>query len=221
MRAGIVVFPGSNRERDAAAALKLASGNDPVLLWHGDRELPKLDLILIPGGFAYGDYLRAGAMAAHSPIMDEVVAAAAKGVHVLGLCNGFQVLTERGLVPGALLRNASLSFVCREVVLERVGDSPFTDGYKRGDTLKVPVAHHDGNYFADADTLKRVEDEDRVAFRYAEGTNPNGSISNIAGVLSENRRVLGMMPHPENAIDPLTGTTDGKALFSGLARIFH
>jgi len=228
MKAGIVVFPGSNRERDAAAALTLVAGHRPTMLWHGDTSLPAgLDLIVVPGGFSYGDYLRCGAIAAQSPIMAEVRAAAARGVHILGVCNGFQILTEAGLLPGVLQRNARLSFICRDLTLS-VGttNSPFTSRYTKGQVLQVPVAHHDGNYFADADTVKALEDQDRIAFRYcaADGrigsddlANPNGSVASIAGILSENRRVLGMMPHPENAVEKLLGSTDGSGLFASLA----
>ncbi len=221
MKAGIVVFPGSNRERDAAAAIRQVCGSEPTLLWHRETTLPSgLDLIIVPGGFSYGDYLRAGAIAAHSPLMREVKAAADKGVHVLGICNGFQIITEAGLLPGVLMRNASLKFVCRNVHLKvETSASPFTRAYNAGQVLSVPVAHHDGNYFADPATLKRLEDEDRIAFRYCdpdgaveEDWNPNGSRDNIAGILSENRRVLGLMPHPENAIEALQGSTDGAGL---------
>jgi phosphoribosylformylglycinamidine synthase len=224
MKAAIIVFPGSNRERDAAAALA-AFGVKPEMVWHRDVELPKADLILIPGGFSYGDYLRTGAIAAHSPIMESVKRAADRGVLVLGICNGFQILTESGLLPGVLLRNASLKFVCRNVHLSvATSNSPFTRAYNAGQVLSVPVAHGDGNYFADADTLQRLEDEDRIAFRYClphEGGsgNPNGSVANIAGILSERRNVLGLMPHPENAIDPMLGSTDGRGLFQSLAEV--
>ena len=224
MKAGIVIFPGSNRECDLAAALKRASGKDPVLLWHGDSEIPELDLIALPGGFAYGDYLRCGAMAAHSPIMREVRARAAAGVPVLGVCNGFQVLTEAGILPGALLANRSLAFHCHDVNL-RVENSQtvFTCGYSAGEVIRVPVAHHDGNYTADPATLDRLEEKGLVAFRYCSGegelreeANVNGSARSIAGIFNDTRNVLGLMPHPENATDPLLGSTDGQALFEGL-----
>jgi phosphoribosylformylglycinamidine synthase I len=222
MQAAVIVFPGSNRERDAAAALT-AFGATPKMVWHRDVDLPKTDLILIPGGFSYGDYLRTGAIAAHSPIMESVRRAAESGVLVLGICNGFQILTESGLLPGILLRNASLKFVCRDVQLEvATSNSPFTRAYNAGQKLTVPVAHGDGNYFADAETLKRLEGEDRIAFRYGspnDGGNPNGSIANIAGILNERRNVLGLMPHPENAIDPMLGSTDGRGLFQSLAEV--
>jgi phosphoribosylformylglycinamidine synthase I len=224
MKAAIVIFPGSNRERDVCAALKRASGKEPALVWHGDSELPAADLIVLPGGFAYGDYLRCGAMAAHSPIMREVKARAAKGVPVLGICNGFQVLTEAGLLPGALLANRTLSFVCRDIHL-RVENSQtiFTCGYAAGQAIRVPVAHGEGNYTADGATLDRLEGEGRVAFRYCgpdgeltEAGNFNGSARSIAGIFNATHTVLGMMPHPENVTDPLLGGTDGQGLFNGL-----
>jgi phosphoribosylformylglycinamidine synthase subunit PurQ / glutaminase len=221
LKSAVIVFPGSNRERDAAAALA-AFGAPPALVWHRDHELPRSDLILIPGGFSYGDYLRTGAIAAHSPIMASVKHAADRGVLVLGICNGFQILTESGLLPGVLLRNASLKFVCRDVHLKvETSSSPFTRAYNAGQVLTVPIAHGDGNYFADEATLKRLQDEDRIAFRYCsphEGGsgNPNGSIADIAGILNERRNVLGLMPHPENAVDPMLGSTDGRGLFQSL-----
>jgi phosphoribosylformylglycinamidine synthase subunit PurQ / glutaminase len=224
MKAAVVIFPGSNRERDVCAALKRASGKDPAVVWHGDTELPATDLIVLPGGFAYGDYLRCGAMAAHSPIMREVKARAAKGVPVLGICNGFQVLTEAGMLPGALLRNRSLSFICHDVHL-RVENSQtiFTCGYEAGRAIRVPVAHGEGNYTADDATLDRLDGEGRVAFRYCsaageltDADNVNGSARCIAGVFNETRTVLGLMPHPENSTDPLLGCTDGQGLFDGL-----
>ena len=216
MRAGIVIFPGTNRDRDMAIALRLASGTRPLMLWHHDDALPNLDLVVLPGGFSHGDYLRCGAMAAHSPIMTAVRAFAAAGGHVLGVCNGFQILTEAGLLPGALLRNAGLRFLSRDCALrvERDGTA-FTRHWRRGDQFRVPLAHGDGNYVADADTLDRLEGEGRVAFRYADG-NPNGSARDIAGVLSANCRVLGLMPHPEDLVDPAIGDTCGRPLFSGL-----
>lgn len=224
MKAAIVLFPGSNRENDMAAALEAASGKKPDIVWHGDSDLPKADLIVLPGGFAYGDYLRCGAMAAHSPIMRAVVERAQRGTPVLGVCNGFQVLTESRLLPGALVRNAALKFVCRDVHL-RVENSQtlFTSRYEQGEVIKVPVAHGEGNYFADDETLNRLEGEGRVAFRYctAEGAltdegNPNGSIRSIAGVYNETKTVLGLMPHPENAVEAALGSTGGKALFDGI-----
>jgi phosphoribosylformylglycinamidine synthase subunit PurQ / glutaminase len=221
LKSAVIVFPGSNRERDAAAALA-AFGAPPALVWHRDHELPRSDLILIPGGFSYGDYLRTGAIARFSPIMRAVADFAAHGGLVLGICNGFQILTESGLLPGVLLRNASLKFVCRDVHLKvETSSSPFTRAYNAGQVLTVPIAHGDGNYFADEATLKRLQDEDRIAFRYCsphEGGsgNPNGSIADIAGILNERRNVLGLMPHPENAVDPMLGSTDGRGLFQSL-----
>lgn len=229
MHAAIVVFPGSNRERDMRLALTRALGRPPAVVWHGDSQLPETDLIVLPGGFAYGDYLRCGAMAAHSPIMREVKARAARGARVLAVCNGFQIATEAGLLPGALLPNAGLKFICRNVHLRvESAASPFTARYARGQVLSIPVAHHDGNYFADADTLKRLEDEDRIAFRYCaadgrltEEANVNGSIRHIAGIFNERRTVLGLMPHPEDAVDPQLGGTDGTPLFAALAEVLH
>lgn len=218
-RAAVITFPGSNCDRDMAVALEAVSGTPALRIWHGDADLPEgLDLIALPGGFSYGDYLRSGAMAAQSPIMRAVVAAAARGVPVLGVCNGFQVLTEARLLPGALLRNAGQRFVCRtaKLTVENAA-SPFTAAYTAGETIRIPVAHHDGNYYADAETLDMLEGEGRVAFRYAESC--NGSARDIAGVLSANGRVLGMMPHPERAIEPAAvpalGGADGRRLFEG------
>jgi phosphoribosylformylglycinamidine synthase len=209
----VVTFPGSNCDRDLADALEKVSGAPAIRVWHGDAELPeRLDFIGLPGGFSYGDYLRCGAMAARSPIVRAVVEAANKGVPVLGVCNGFQVLTEAGLLPGALMRNAQLTFVCRTVPLEVANSqSLFTAGYEQGETIHLPVAHHDGNYFADEATLDRLEGEGRVAFRY--GDNCNGSQRAIAGVLNAAGNVLGMMPHPERAIEPELGGSDGRVLF--------
>ncbi|HRW16675.1 phosphoribosylformylglycinamidine synthase subunit PurQ [Amaricoccus sp.] len=216
LAAGVLVFPGSNCDRDMAVALRRA-GADVTMVWHKETGLPRgLDLVAIPGGFSFGDYLRCGAIAARSPIMRAVVDFARSGGHVLGVCNGFQVLIEAGLLPGALMRNAGLKFVCRTVELEvATADSAFTRLWTRGERLSLPVAHHDGNYIADAATLARLEGEDRIALRYLE--NPNGSVADIAGVLSQNRRVLGMMPHPERAVEAAHGGTDGAALFGGLA----
>ncbi|OFX12368.1 MAG: phosphoribosylformylglycinamidine synthase I [Alphaproteobacteria bacterium RIFOXYD12_FULL_60_8] len=217
MKAAVIVFPGSNCDRDMAVALHHALGSKPIMHWHRDADLPKVDLIAVPGGFSYGDYLRSGAMAAHSPVMKEVVKRAGQGVAVLGVCNGFQILSEAGLTPGVLMRNAHLHFVCRDVRLTvESNDSIFTRAYTKGQTIRIPIAHHDGNYFADAETLKRVEGDGLVAFRYAEGDNPNGSLHNIAGVFNAKRNVLGMMPHPERLADPQLGGTDGKPLFDGL-----
>ncbi len=212
-RSAVITFPGSNCDRDMADALEKVSGTAPLRVWHGDAELPQgLDFIALPGGFSYGDYLRSGAMAARSPIMRSVVEAAGRGVPVLGVCNGFQVLTESGLLPGALLRNAGMNFVCREVALSvENSQSLFTAGYAAGQRIVIPVAHHDGNYFADDATLDRLEGEGRVAFRYAEEV--NGSARAIAGVLNDAGNVLGMMPHPERMIEAEQGGTDGRALF--------
>ncbi|PNU05104.1 phosphoribosylformylglycinamidine synthase subunit PurQ [Novosphingobium guangzhouense] len=214
----VITFPGSNCDRDMAVALEKVSGTAPHRVWHGDSDLPAgLDFIAVPGGFSYGDYLRCGAIASRSPIMQAVIAAAEKGVPVLGVCNGFQVLTESGLLPGALLRNAGLNFVCREVGLEVVNaQSLFTSAYEAGQVVRIPVAHHDGNYFADEDTLNRLEGEGRVAFRYAEEV--NGSARAIAGVLNDAGNVLGMMPHPERAIEATHGGTDGRGLFESAIR---
>lgn len=216
MKTTIIQFPGSNRDRDMIAAIALISGHSPTLAWHTQTALPDSDLIIIPGGFSHGDYLRAGAIAARAPVMDAVRDAASKGVRVLGVCNGFQSLTEAGLLPGALMRNAGLTFVCKEVRLEVVNNAnPFTSRYATGEIIRCPVAHHDGNYFADAETLARIEGEGQVAFRYANGTNPNGSQNDIAGIFNGAGNVLGMMPHPENLIELAHGGTDGRRLFEG------
>ena len=216
LRAGVIVFPGSNCDRDMAVALR-AAGADVTMVWHKDASLPSgLDLVAVPGGFSFGDYLRCGAIAARAPILRAVVDFARAGGHVLGVCNGFQVLIEAGLLPGALMRNARLKFICAPVGLEiATTDSPFTRDYAPGEAIVLPVAHHDGNYHADADTLAALEAEDRVAFRYARDI--NGSMNEIAGILSANRRVLGMMPHPERAVDPVHGGIGGKRLFAGIA----
>ena len=218
MKAAIVVFPGTNRERDMALALKRASGHEPLMLWHGEHALPPgLDLVILPGGFSHGDYLRCGAMAAQSPIMQSIKDFAAKGGHVLGVCNGFQILTEAGLLPGALLRNARLRFLSMDCTLrvERAG-TPYTARWQQGETFRAPMAHGDGNYFADDATLDRLEGEGLVAFRYAD-RNRNGAVRDIAGILSPNLRILGMMPHPENYADPLTGGEDGLPQFQSIA----
>jgi phosphoribosylformylglycinamidine synthase len=220
MKAAVVVFPGLNRDRDMIAALTRIGGEAPAVVWHQEADIPDVDLIVIPGGFSYGDYLRAGAIAARSPLMGVIRERAEKGVRVLGVCNGFQILTEAQLLPGVLMRNASLRFVCREVKLKvENADTDFTRGYAKGQILRCPVAHHDGNYFADAETLARVEGNGQVAFRYAEGTNPNGSINDIAGVLNERKNVLGLMPHPENLIEAAHGGDDGRGLFSALYQL--
>ena len=224
MQAAIIVFPGSNREQDVVDALTRAVGRPPLKVWHRDTELPEADLLVIPGGFSYGDYLRCGAMAAHSPIMREVKDRALRGTPVLGICNGFQILTEAGLLPGVLLANKTLKFHCKDVDLRvETSQSIFTSRYDEGQVIRVPVAHHDGNYFADAATLARIEDKGLVAFRYCtpagevtEAGNANGSARNIAGIFNESKTVLGLMPHPEDATDPLLGRTDGQAFFDGL-----
>ncbi len=221
MKSAVIVFPGSNRDRDMIAALEKISGHAPATVWHADTDIPPVDLIVLPGGFSYGDYLRSGAIAARAPIMRAVAERAAAGVPVLGVCNGFQILCEAGLLPGMLMRNASLRFVCREVLLRiETTQSIFTDRYRQGEIIRCPVAHGDGNYRVDEATLARLKDEDRVAFRYAGasagGGNPNGSIDAIAGILNDRRNVLGMMPHPENLIEPLQGGTDGRRLFESV-----
>jgi phosphoribosylformylglycinamidine synthase len=217
-RSAVITFPGSNCDRDMAVALEQVCGGQVHRVWHGDAALPdRLDFIVLPGGFSYGDYLRSGAMAARSPIMQAVIEAAGRGVPVLGVCNGFQVLTEAGLLPGALLRNAGMNFVCREVALTvENSQSLFTAGYETGQQITIPVAHHDGNYFADSETLDRIESEGRVAFRYAEEV--NGSARQIAGVLNGAGNVLGMMPHPERMIEPAQGGSDGRALFESVVK---
>ncbi len=228
MKAAVLVFPGSNREVDVAQAIELVTGRKPAMVWHGDGDFEKTDLIVVPGGFSYGDDLRCGAMAAQSPVMAEVKKRAAQGVPVLAICNGFQIVTEAGLLPGTLMRNSHLKFVCSDVHLKvETSQNIFTNRYQAGQVIKVPIAHAEGNYFADDETLKQIEDRGQVAFRYCapDGTvdgllgkksNPNGSIRNIAGVFNETKTVLGLMPHPENAIEPVFGGTDGKALFEGL-----
>ena len=228
MKAAVLVFPGSNREGDVAQAIELVTGRRPAMVWHGDGDFEKTDLIVVPGGFSYGDYLRCGAMAAQSPVMAEVKRRAAQGVPVLGICNGFQIVTEAGLLPGVLMRNAHLKFVCADIHLKvETSQSLFTNRYQGGQVIRVPVAHAEGNYFADADTLKALEDRGQIAFRYCapDGTvdgaqgkaaNPNGSINNIAGIFNETKTALGLMPHPENAVEPMFGGTDGIGLFEGM-----
>jgi phosphoribosylformylglycinamidine synthase subunit PurQ / glutaminase len=218
MRAVVIQFPGSNCDRDMAVAIRDVTGAETSMVWHRDSELPQgLDLIAVPGGFSYGDYLRSGAMAARSPVMQAVIEAAGRGVPVLGVCNGFQILTEAGLLPGALMRNAGIRFVCRTVKLRiENSQSIFTSQYDAGEEITIPVAHHDGNYFADDATLDRLEGEGRVAFRYAEPV--NGSSRNIAGIINDAGNVLGMMPHPERMIEAVHGGSDGRRLFEGLIR---
>ncbi|MEP4196046.1 MAG: phosphoribosylformylglycinamidine synthase subunit PurQ [Aliishimia sp.] len=218
MKAAVLVFPGSNCDRDLAVAFEEA-GFDVSMVWHKETGLPEgIDIVGVPGGFSYGDYLRCGAIAANSPITRSLKAHADKGGFVLGICNGFQILTETGLLPGALLRNAGLKYICKHVPLKvATSNSAFTNGYNAGDVLSIPIAHHDGNYIADDDTIARLEGEDRVAFTYTD--NPNGAKADIAGILSDNRRVLGMMPHPERAADLGHGGTDGTALFRALAGV--
>lgn len=220
MRAAVIVFPGSNCDRDLAVAFEQA-GFQVDMVWHKDAALPEgIDIVGVPGGFSYGDYLRCGAIAAQSPICKAVVEHTQRGGYAVGICNGFQVLTETGILPGALLRNAGLKYICKTVGLRvETSDSAFTSGYNAGDVIGIPIAHHDGNYFADDTTLAALKDQDRIAFTYAE--NPNGSVGDIAGILSENRRVLGMMPHPERAADQGHGGTDGVALFRALSGVFE
>jgi phosphoribosylformylglycinamidine synthase subunit PurQ / glutaminase len=221
LRTSVIVFPGSNCDRDVKTAIERVTGFAPKMIWHGDAHVPPSDVIVLPGGFSYGDYLRCGAMAAHSPIMKDVVAKAKAGTPVIGICNGFQILCESGLLPGALLRNASLHFICRDVFLKVENDTSFfTKCYRKGEVIKVPIAHGEGNYFADAETLRRIEGEDRVAFRYSDkdgtvlpDTCPNGALANIAGITNETGRVLGMMPHPERLYETALGGTDGRRVF--------
>jgi phosphoribosylformylglycinamidine synthase subunit PurQ / glutaminase len=217
MKSAVVLLPGLNRDRDMIAALTKISGRPPVTVWQTDTEIPDVDLIVIPGGFSFGDYLRCGAIAARMPVIRAVAEKAQKGVLVAGVCNGFQILLEAGLLPGALMRNASLKFVCREVKLEVANaDTAFTNRYAPGQVIRCPVAHHDGNYFADAGTLARIEGEGQVVFRYTGGTNPNGSLNDIAGIVNARGNVLGMMPHPENLIEAAHGGSDGRALFESV-----
>ncbi|MBP2549386.1 phosphoribosylformylglycinamidine synthase [Neorhizobium galegae] len=215
MKSAVVQLPGLNRDRDMIAALTRISGQAPVTVWQTETEIPDVDLIVIPGGFSYGDYLRCGAIAARMPVMQAIREKAEKGVKVLGVCNGFQILVEAGMLPGALMRNSSLKFVCKQVKLEVVNaETDFTRAYAPGQIIRCPVAHHDGNYFVEAETLKAMNDRNQVVFRYAEGTNPNGSMLDIAGVVNEAGNVLGMMPHPENLIEAAHGGTDGRGIFA-------
>lgn len=217
MKSAVVVFPGINRERDMMLALETVTGSKPVSVWHTETELPKVDLVVVPGGFSYGDYLRCGAIAARSPIMQDIRAKAMKGLKVLGVCNGFQIITEAGLLPGVLVRNKDLRFVCRQVKLKVENNQTFfTNRMQKGAIVSCPVAHGEGNYICDPETLKRLEAENRVVFRYAEGTNPNGALNDIAGIMNESGSVIGMMPHPENMIEPLHGRTDCRPLFESL-----
>jgi phosphoribosylformylglycinamidine synthase len=229
MKAAVLVFPGINRERDMARALRIISGREPAMVWHAETALPAgTDLVVIPGGFSYGDYLRCGAIAARSPIMDAVRAYADGGGLVLGVCNGFQILCEAGLLPGVLMRNAGLKFICKDVYLRvEHSDTPFTRSYNAGQVIRVPVAHGEGNYVADADTIARLEGEGRVVYRYVapdgrldERWNVNGAINAIAGIVNERGNVLGMMPHPENHVEAAIGPTDGRGLFAGLVDHF-
>jgi len=217
MKSAVVVFPGINRERDMMLALESVTGVKPVSVWHTETELPKVDLVVVPGGFSYGDYLRCGAIAARSPIMQDIRAKALEGLKVLGVCNGFQIITEAGLLPGALVRNKDLRFVCRQVKLKVENNQTFfTNRMQKGAVVSCPVAHGEGNYICDPETLKRLEADNRVVFRYAENTNPNGALNDIAGIMNEAGTVIGMMPHPENMIEPLHGRTDCRPLFESL-----
>ena len=217
MQAAVIVFPGSNCDRDVAVCVEAATGKAPLMAWHGDANLPKCDLIVLPGGFSYGDYLRCGSMAANSPIMREVVAQAEKGAAVLGICNGFQVLTECGLLPGVLMQNKGLNFVCRNARLNVTNNNTaFTKLYDTNEEIIIPVAHNEGNYFADDDTLKQLQDEDRIAFTYAAGDNPNGACLDIAGITDTAGRIVGMMPHPERRAETALGGEDGKRMFTGI-----
>jgi phosphoribosylformylglycinamidine synthase len=217
MKSAVIVFPGINRERDMMLAIEQVTGHRPLAVWHTETELPKVDLVVVPGGFSYGDYLRCGAIAARSPIMQDIRAKSQKGLKVLGVCNGFQIITEAGLLPGALVRNASLHFVCKEVRLKVENNSTFfTNKVAKGTVVSCPVAHGEGNYICDAETLKRLEGGNRVVFRYVEGTNPNGAMNDIAGIMNEAGTVIGMMPHPENMVEPLHGRTDCRPLFESL-----
>ncbi|MEF2072315.1 phosphoribosylformylglycinamidine synthase subunit PurQ [Consotaella aegiceratis] len=217
MKTAVVLLPGLNRDRDMIAALTTITGKPPVTVWQTETDIPPADLIVIPGGFSFGDYLRCGAIAARAPVLRAVAEAAGRGVPVLGVCNGFQILCEAGLLPGVLMRNTSLRFVCREVKLEVVNaDTRFSSAYSAGQVIRCPVAHHDGNYFADDATLERLEGNAQIVFRYAEGTNPNGAVRDIAGIVNEAGNVLGLMPHPENLIEPEHGGTDGRGVFESV-----
>lgn len=217
MKSAVITFPGINRERDMMLALENTTGIKPISVWHTETTLPDVDLVVVPGGFSYGDYLRCGAIAARSPIMQDVRAKAEKGLKVLGVCNGFQIITEAGLLPGVLARNSALKFVCREVKLKIENNKTFfTNKMAQGQIISCPVAHGEGNYICDPETLKALEGEGRVVFRYAEDTNPNGATNNIAGIVSANGNVIGMMPHPENMIEAIHGKVDCRPLFESL-----
>jgi phosphoribosylformylglycinamidine synthase len=217
MKSAVVLFPGINRERDMVKALSEVCGSEPAIVWHTEPDLPDCDLIVVPGGFSYGDYLRCGAIAARSPLMNGIRRQASRGANILGVCNGFQILIEAGLLPGALMRNARLRFVCKHVRLSVENDSTFfTSQMSRGDIVTCPVAHGDGNYFADDETLRQLDGDGRIVFRYAEGTNPNGSMQDIAGIMNAQGNVIGMMPHPENMIEPLHGNSECRPLFESL-----
>jgi phosphoribosylformylglycinamidine synthase subunit PurQ / glutaminase len=217
MKSAVILFPGINRENDMARALQAATGVQPHIVWHTDTTLPDVDLVVVPGGFSYGDYLRCGAIAARSPIMTDIKAKALKGLKVIGVCNGFQIIAEAGLLPGVLVRNAGLRFVCKEVRLTVENNQTFfTNKMAKGQVVTCPVAHGEGNYICDAETLKRLEGDGRVVFRYAEGTNPNGAMNDIAGIMNEAGNVIGMMPHPENMVEALHGSLDCKPLFDSL-----
>lgn len=221
MQASVIVFPGSNCDRDVAICLEAATGKKPNMVWHGDSDLPYSDVIVLPGGFSYGDYLRCGSMAANSPIMKEVVLKAQKGSAVLGICNGFQVLTECGLLPGVLMRNAALNFVCRNTrLIVDNNTTPFTGLYQQGEEVIIPVAHNEGNYFADDETLNELSSEGRIVLSYAPDDNPNGACRNIAGICDSSGRVMGMMPHPERRAEAALGGEDGKRMFTGLVEAF-
>ena len=224
MRVSVIVFPGSNCDRDVAVSLKKFSNKSPLMIWHKETSLPDSDLIVLPGGFSYGDYLRCGSMAANSPIMKEVKKSAEKGSSILGICNGFQILTESGFLPGTLIRNQGLSFICKNTSLKVENDkSFFTHNYNKNEIVNIPIAHNEGNYFADENVIKDIEDKNLVAFRYCnkngdinEETNPNGSLKNIAGIINEKGKVLGMMPHPERATDDITGLNDREQFFTSI-----
>ncbi|MCP1199451.1 phosphoribosylformylglycinamidine synthase subunit PurQ [Notoacmeibacter sp. MSK16QG-6] len=221
MKTAVILLPGLNRDRDMIAALTKVSGRAPTTIWQTETNIPSdIELIVIPGGFSYGDYLRCGAIAARMPVMQAVAERAKTGTRIMGVCNGFQILLETGLLPGALMRNANLNFVCREVELEVANaKTAFSSGYEQGQVIRCPVAHHDGNYFADEETLARLKGEDRVVFRYANGTNPNGSVDNIAGIVNSTGNILGMMPHPENLIEPAHGGDHGRGIFESALNI--